>query len=100
MAFSPARHPEEPAQRASRRTQSAGPANLGGAIEQATAALGAAGLDEPRRRARRLVAAALGLSASEVFAHPERQLDRAERGRVDALLARMLAHEPISRIFG
>src|SRR5205807_4814234 len=80
------------------RRNSAAP--LGALIDETAVALGAAGFDEPRRRARRLVGAALGLSASEAFAHPERAIDRAERGRVDDLLARVLAHEPLSRVFG
>src|SRR3954470_22321869 len=57
------------------------------------------GFAEPQRRARRLVGAALGLSASEVFAHPKRRLDSGEAGRIEAMLTRVLAHEPISRIF-
>ena len=73
---------------------------VGSAIEDAAAALGAAGFDEPRRRARRLVGAALGLSASAVFAHPERPLGPGEGDRVEELLTRILAHEPLSRIFG
>jgi release factor glutamine methyltransferase len=73
---------------------------VGSLIDEAAAALAAAGFDESRRRARRIVGAALGLSAGEVFAHPERPLDRDEAARIEALLARVLAHEPISRIFG
>jgi release factor glutamine methyltransferase len=79
--------------------QKAEPATLAAAIGDAAAALVEAGFDEPRRRARRLVGAALGLSASEVFAHPERRLDSGEAGRIEAMLIRVLAHEPISRIF-
>jgi release factor glutamine methyltransferase len=93
-------HPEEPAERASRRTQNTDPANLGGVIDEAAAALAAAGFDEARRRARRLIGAALDLPASEVFAHPERPLEAGERGRIEALLTRVVANEPISRIFG
>jgi release factor glutamine methyltransferase len=64
------------------------------------AALGAAGLDEARRRARQLVAAALDLSATEVFARPERALIAGEATRVAAMLRRAVAHEPLSRILG
>ncbi len=67
-------------------------------LDEASAALAAAGFDEPRRRARRIVAAALGLSASEVFAFAERESDGA--ARVAAVLDRVLAHEPLSRILG
>jgi release factor glutamine methyltransferase len=75
-------------------------ATLGTAVSDAAAALAAAGFDEPRRWARRLVGAALGLSPSGVFAHPERPLDRDEAARTAAMLARVLAHEPLSRVFG
>ena len=44
------------------------------------------------------MAAALDLTASEVFAHPERLLDVAEQQRVATMLSRLLAHEPLSRI--
>src|SRR5579872_3480877 len=100
MASKMSPHPEEAAQRPSRRTQGADPATLGTAISDAAAALAAAGFDEPRRRARRLVGAAVGLSASAVFARPERALGADERGRVAAMLERALAHEPLSRIVG
>ena len=75
-------------------------AATGAAITHTAAVLAAAGLDEPRRRARRLVAAALGLSPVEVFAHPERQLSAAEQDRIAAMLARMTTGEPLTRILG
>lgn len=93
-------HPEEAAQQPSRRTHVGDPATLGAAIGGAAAALAAAGFDEPRRRARRLIGAALGLGPSAVFAHPERPLGPAEAAQVAAALARALRHEPPSRIFG
>lgn len=73
---------------------------LGAALDEAAGKLAAAGLDEPRRRARRLVAAALALSATEVFAYPERPLAVAEAARVAEFLRRTLAHEPLSRVLG
>jgi release factor glutamine methyltransferase len=73
---------------------------VGSLIAEAAGALQRAGFDEPRRRARRLVGAALALSPSEVFAHPERPLDRAEAVEIAAVLARAITHEPPSRIFG
>ncbi len=75
-------------------------ATIGAALDTAGAALRAAGLDEPRRQARRLLAAALGLSAIELFAHPETSLTAAQEARVVAMLCRMTAHEPLSRIIG
>jgi len=62
--------------------------------------LAAAGFDEPRRRARNLLGAALGRSAAETFAHPEAALTPAQMVRVAAMLDRMIAHEPLSRIIG
>ena len=47
-----------------------------------------------------MLAAALGLSAAEVFAHPERPLTPAERARLAKMLERMVAGEPLSRITG
>ena len=76
------------------------PGGIGIAIDEAAAALAAAGFDEPRRQARRLLAAALGCSPGELFAHPERRLDETGRARVAELLRRRLAHEPLSRITG
>lgn len=73
---------------------------LAAAIVDAAAALAAAGFDEPRRRGRRLVAAALGLTASEVFGRPERPLDAAGAARIAEFLRRTLAHEPLSRVLG
>jgi release factor glutamine methyltransferase len=73
---------------------------VGSALAEAAAALAEAGFEQPRRQARRLIAAALGLSAAEVFARPERSLGAAERQRIAAILARMLAREPLTRILG
>jgi release factor glutamine methyltransferase len=75
-------------------------ASVGAAIEHAVSALTKAGIDEPRRRARALLAAALDLSTAEIFAHPERLLNPEQQARVSAMLARMLAREPLSRIIG
>ena len=74
--------------------------SVGEAIGEAAAALAAAGFDAPRRRARRLVGAALGLAPEAVFAHPERPLAGDATGRIAVLLGRVLAHEPLSRILG
>lgn len=81
-------------------TAGEGHITLGNAIDHAATTLSAAGLDEPRRRARRLVAAALGLSPVEVFAYPERQLRAAEQDGIATMLARMGAREPLTRILG
>jgi release factor glutamine methyltransferase len=75
-------------------------ASVGATIEFAASTLAKAGIDEPRRCARALLAAALDLSAAEIFAHPERKLIPAQQARIAAMLDRMLAHEPLSRIVG
>jgi release factor glutamine methyltransferase len=75
-------------------------ATLGSALADTAAALAGAGFDEPRRRARRLLAAALGLSETEIFAHPERPVSATERLCIVAMLHRMLTREPLTRILG
>jgi release factor glutamine methyltransferase len=69
-------------------------------LDTAAAALATAGFDEVRRRARRLLAAALGVSAAEIFAHPETALSVMEEALVSQMLGRMIAREPLSRIIG
>lgn len=75
-------------------------ATIGSALSEAGGALARTDIAEPRRLARRLIAAALGLSAAEVFAHPERALTPADEARLAQMLARTLAREPLSRIVG
>jgi release factor glutamine methyltransferase len=76
------------------------PDTIGSTVGDVAAALTAAGFDEPRRRARRLVAAALGVSAAEVFSQLDRMIPAADSERVAELLTRTLRHEPLSRILG
>jgi release factor glutamine methyltransferase len=73
---------------------------IGSMLGEVAAALERAGFDETRRRARRLVAAALDLSATEVFARLDRVVTNDESERIAAVLRRALAHEPLSRILG
>ena len=68
-------------------------------IAKAAAALSAAGVADPRRQARRLVCGALAIPQPDLFGHPDRALDEQQISRVRALLRRMLAGEPLSRIF-
>ena len=77
-----------------------GYATIGSALDNGAAALAVAGFAEPRRHTRRLLAAALGRSAAEIFAHPEAALGPAQGARVAAMLGRIIAHEPLSRIIG
>ncbi len=74
--------------------------SIGAVLDHAAAALTQAGIDAPRRRARALLAAALDLSAAAIVAHPEHALTAAQQARIAAMLERMLAHEPLSRIVG
>jgi release factor glutamine methyltransferase len=75
-------------------------ATIGAALDAAAVALAAAGFDEPRRQARRLLATALEVAANDIFAHPETVLAPAQEARIAEMLRRMTAHEPLSRISG
>jgi release factor glutamine methyltransferase len=71
---------------------------IGSTLGAVAAALAGAGVDDARRRARRLVAAALDVSAAEVLAERDRAISQGHAERVAELLRRTLAHEPLSRI--
>ena len=73
---------------------------IGSALAETAEALMAAGLEAPRRLARRIVVAALGLTPAEVFAHPQRHLDQEEQARIGAIARRVVAREPLSRVVG
>jgi release factor glutamine methyltransferase len=55
---------------------------------------------EPRREARLLLAIALEAQPLHLISEPQRLVSLAEQARVDAVLARRLAGEPVSRIAG
>jgi len=84
----------------SRRSGDRAGITIGSALDECAGALAAGGLEEPRRRARRLVAAALGLSEAEVFARPEHILSAEEHDRIVAIARRVVAREPLSRVLG
>lgn len=73
---------------------------IGSTLSKLAAALSEAGFDEARRRARRLLAVALGLTPEEVFARADRIVTEDKGLQIAALLKRALAHEPLSRIQG
>lgn len=73
---------------------------LGSLLAKAAAALTQAQFEEPRRRARRLVASTLALAPADLLAHPGRTVDRQASDRVRVALARMVDREPLSRILG
>jgi release factor glutamine methyltransferase len=70
------------------------------ALADAMDRLAAADIDESRREARLLLAAALGVDAATILGHPDRLLKRGEQERFVALTARRAAHEPVARVIG
>src|ERR1700752_574686 len=56
--------------------------------------------DEPRRRARRFVAAFLDVPPTELLGHSERALERSVVERLRGSLARIVIGEPLSRVLG
>jgi release factor glutamine methyltransferase len=73
---------------------------IGAAVTETAARLGAAGIEEARREARLLVALALDADPAIVLGYPERPLESAARRRLDGLVARRAAREPVSRLRG
>ena len=73
---------------------------IAAALAAAAARLAGAGLDEPRREARLLLAAALAAEVTAIVGYPERRLGAAEAARFAALVARRAAREPAARILG
>jgi release factor glutamine methyltransferase len=73
---------------------------LGRLVALSADALSAAGFEDPRRQARRLVASALAITPAYLFGHPNQAVDEAQTSRVRAILTRVLDHEPLSRILG
>lgn len=76
------------------------PATLGEAARAAQRMLSEAGIEDPGRDARLLVAAAAGSTTADIIAHPERQLSAEVQTRLATMVARRSAHEPVSRILG
>ncbi len=75
-------------------------ATIGTVLQHCRAALTAAGIESSALDARLLVATALGVPIETVIAWPERPLDPGARLRLDALLARRVAREPMAHILG
>ena len=76
------------------------PLTLAQALRRATADLARAGIEGPGNDARLLISAALGLSAAQLLARPERPLRPEEAQSFGRLIARRVAREPVSRILG
>jgi release factor glutamine methyltransferase len=73
---------------------------IGDAVTRAAGDLARSGVPESRREARLLVALAAGLDAATVLGYPERPLETAAAGRLQHMLGRRLAREPVSRVVG
>jgi release factor glutamine methyltransferase len=69
-------------------------------VAEVAVALSAAGFEEPRRHACRLVASALAISRADLFGNPDRAVDEQQISRIRVMLGRMVAREPLSRILG
>jgi len=70
------------------------------AIVEGTAILDLAGIAEPRREARLILALALAVDPGIVLGYPERLIDGAGQARFEALIARRARREPFSRLKG
>lgn len=70
------------------------------ALREARTQLDAARVDAPTLTARLLLATVLGRSKEWLLAHDDEALDAAARARYDALLARVVAHEPLAYVLG
>lgn len=73
---------------------------LAEALTRGAKRLGVAGVENPRREARVLMAAALNCEVSSVFAWPEQPLDEQASARFLAMVAARVGGKPISRILG
>ncbi|MGC2202266.1 MAG: peptide chain release factor N(5)-glutamine methyltransferase [Stellaceae bacterium] len=69
-------------------------------LSEAAAAMSAAGFDEPRRQARRLLAAALNISPAQLFCDADLPVARQQTEVFKAMLSRVINREPLSRILG
>jgi len=69
-------------------------------LESARERLAAAGVEDPRRDARLLLAAAIGCEATALVIEPERLVDGISAERFARFIERREAREPVSRILG
>lgn len=80
--------------------QTAAATTIGALFAAGATQLAAAGIDEPRREARLVLALALGIEPAVVLGWPERAVAADEAAAVAALLARRSRGEPFSRLRG
>jgi len=76
------------------------PDTVGPAVRQAAADLRQAGIAQAGDDARRLAAAALGLSTAQLLARPEQPIGPEQAARLAQYIARRRRREPVSRILG
>jgi len=70
------------------------------ALQKASESLRQAGVSNPRRDARILVAAAMGCQPGDLIAHPEAELASKNLSNLECIIARRTRREPVSRILG
>ena len=76
------------------------PATVARTLTAAAVRLKEAGVEDPRRDARLLIAAAIEAGPERLIAEPERVLEDGEAARIEASITRRAAREPVSRILG
>ncbi len=81
-------------------TGAEGGESVASSLDRASAVLEAAGVEQPRRDARLLLAEALGGRPDLVTGYPERPLDPDQASRFRVLVGRRAAREPVSRVLG
>ena len=69
-------------------------------VREASRLLAPAGVEGPERDARLLAAAAIGCSPAALIARPDQVVDEAACRRLEELVQRRCAREPVSRILG
>src|SRR5262245_23932552 len=79
---------------------SAAPSTARAALAAATADLARAGVEHAGNDARRLLAAALGVSAAGLLANPEQPLTPDQADRFSRHIAERAGRKPVSRILG
>lgn len=73
---------------------------IGGALEEGTAHLAAAGIDAPGHEAQLLLAHATGTPFEMIFAYPERQLVKIAGTYFQVLLRRRARRQPLAQVLG
>lgn len=79
---------------------SGGATTVAAALADAAACFAAAGIADPRREARLLLATTLDVAPVAVLGNPDRKLPPAEQARFAVLIDRRAAHEPAARLIG